>query len=308
MRNDKTGRGGFCRETHQMKVAHVGPHFGEEPPITGEKGSGTVFFTGCSLKCAYCQNHQISREGLGRTMDAAGLFDAVAGMIRKYGVHNVNLVSPDHFFPHAFELTTRLRAAGFGLPVVLNLSGYQSVSMLRLAEPYADIYLPDYKYADPALSLKYSKCGDYPETALNAISEMVRQKGFQGIIVRHLILPGHMDNSLNALTSLFLEFGSGLPLSLMSQYFPVTPQGPAPMNRLTTRDEFERVYAHALDLGFEHLYVQFPEEEPDPSPGTPPFVPDFRRESPFQSSDTKLDRDPGFPYTRIKKKLSKNKF
>ncbi|MFH1490576.1 MAG: radical SAM protein, partial [Pseudomonadota bacterium] len=243
LRNDNAGRAGFCGEGHELKVAYVGPHFGEEPPITGERGSGTVFFTGCSLKCTYCQNHQISREGLGRAMDGAGLFDAVAGMIRKDRVHNVNLVSPDHFFPHAFELVARLRAAGFGLPVVFNLSGYQSVSMLRLAEPYADIYLPDYKYADPALSLRYSKCRHYPEAALNAISEMVRQKGFQGVIVRHLILPGHMDNSLNALTGLFLEFGARLALSLMTQYFPATPQGPASMNRPVTREEFDRVYA-----------------------------------------------------------------
>ncbi|MFH1489850.1 MAG: radical SAM protein, partial [Pseudomonadota bacterium] len=137
-------------------------------------------------------------------------------------------------------------------------------------------------YADPALSLKYSRCRDYPEAALNAISEMVRQKGFQGVIVRHLILPGHIENSLNALTSLFLEFGARLPLSLMTQYFPATPQGPASMNRPVTREEFERVYSHALDLGFEQLYVQFPDEDPDRSPGPPPFVPDFRRESPFQ--------------------------
>jgi len=237
-------------------------------------------------------------------MSALDLFDAVMNMIQKCGGHNLNLVSPDHFLPHVFELVAGLRAAGQNLPVVFNLSGYQAVSMLKLAESYADIYLPDYKYADSVLSMKYSGCKDYPEAALNAISEMVRQKGFlpvhetesspaeRGVIVRHLILPGHVENSTNALTSLFLEFGSGLPLSLMSQYFPVTPQVQASMNRPVTGEEFERVYTHALELGFEHLYVQFPEKGTGHQPGPKPFLPDFRRESPFKWTNTKLDRNP----------------
>ncbi len=289
----KSAHSGFCRESWQLRVAHVGPHFGEEPPLTGQNGSGTIFFTGCSLRCSYCQNYQISRDGLGKPMDMEALFLGVKEMIERNGVHNINLVTPDHFFPHAFQLVSLLRRSGFNLPVVYNLSGYQSLALLKIAEEFADIYLPDFKYTDPALSMTLSKCKDYPTRALEAIVEMVRQKGFlhvfangpelaeKGVLVRHLILPGQIENSLNALTTLFLEFGRRLPLSLMSQYHPARPRLKGELNRSITQEEFDRVYSHAMELGFEHLYVQFPDQNrPDPS-DHPPFLPDFCREQPF---------------------------
>ncbi len=289
----KSAHSGFCRESCQLRVAHVGPHFGEEPPLTGQNGSGTIFFTGCSLQCSYCQNYQISRHGLGKPMDMEALFRKAKKMIEKNGVHNINLVTPDHFFPHAFQLVTLLRSSRFNLPVVYNLSGYQSLALLKIAEEFADIYLPDFKYTDPALSMRLSKCKDYPARALEAIVEMVRQKGFlhvsangselaeKGVLVRHLILPGQIENSFNALTTLFLEFGGRLPLSLMSQFHPAHPQLHGELNRSITQEEFDRVYYHAMELGFEHLYVQFPDQtRPDPSDPSP-FLPDFRREQPF---------------------------
>lgn len=289
----ETSSAGFCRQDSQLKVAYVGPHLGEEPPLTGTYGSGTVFFTGCSLRCSYCQNFQISREGLGEPFTVEGLFAKVEDMILRKRVHNVNFVTPDHFFPHVFELVALLRSRGHDLPVVFNLSGYQSVNLLRLAEEYADIYLPDFKYADRELARRLSKCRDYPDVALAALSEMLAQKGFldpleptdalakKGVLVRHLILPGHVENSIDALTTLFVEFGTELPLSLMSQYVPVTPQDAETLNRPLTEEEFNRVYSHALDLGFQHLFVQFPEQE---SPETkPPFLPDFRLQKPFSS-------------------------
>jgi putative pyruvate formate lyase activating enzyme len=164
-----------------------------------------------------------------------------------------------------------------------------------MAENFADIYLPDFKYADSALSQRLSKCRDYPKKALEAIVEMVRQKGFledidasssvagKGVLVRHLILPGQVENSLNALTTLFLEFGSGLPLSLMSQYHPVLHQKDQALNRSLTKDEFNRVFSHAADLGFERLFVQFLDQTPVVSPQTAPFLPDFRQNQPFSS-------------------------
>jgi putative pyruvate formate lyase activating enzyme len=286
---------GFCGESHRLRVAYVGPHFGEEPPITGTNGSGTIFFTGCSLRCAICQNYQISRDGLGETWRLDALFEKVVGMIRVHHVHNINFVTPDHFFPYTFQLVALLREAGYHLPAVYNLSGYQSTSMLKMAADYADIYLPDFKYADPALAARLSKCRDYPGVALEAVSEMVRQKGFldaatdtdgsspakKGVLVRHLILPGRIDNSIGVLTSLFLEFGTQLPLSIMSQYHPVLPRAEEHLNRPITREEFDRVYAHALDLGFENLFVQFPDEAGCPPPHVSSFLPDFRREEPF---------------------------
>jgi len=222
------------------------------------------------------------------------LFERVTGMIETHHVHNVNLVTPDHFFPHVFELILLMRRRGYDLPVVYNLSGYQSVPVLRMAESLVDIYLPDFKYADSALSQRLSKCRDYPEKALEAIAEMVRQKGFledtdaphsdvagKGVLVRHLILPGQVENSLNALTTLFLEFGSSLPLSLMSQYYPVLPQKDQALNRSLTKDEFDRVFSHAADLGFERLFVQFPDQPPAVKSQAAPFVPDFRQKQPF---------------------------
>jgi putative pyruvate formate lyase activating enzyme len=284
---------GFCGASDRLRVAYVGPHHGEEPPITGRNGSGTIFFTGCSLRCTYCQNGRISRDGLGQTLSLQELHRKVAGMIRKDRVHNINLVTPDHFFPYAFRLVSLCREDGFDLPVVWNVSGYQSIAMLRDAEEVADIYLPDFKYADATMAATLSSCRDYPQVALEAIVEMVKQKGFvnpngdrdtpaqKGVLVRHLILPGAVENSTNALTTLFLEFGRRLPLSLMSQYTPVRRLRDPTLNRPITRGEFDRVYEHALELGFEHLYVQFPERRPpNPTKGAP-FLPDFNRPRPF---------------------------
>ncbi|MFW6099037.1 MAG: radical SAM protein, partial [Thermodesulfobacteriota bacterium] len=222
-----SGKTGFCGETDQLRVAYVGPHFGEEPPLSGRKGSGAVFFSGCTLRCTFCQNHQISRGGRGKRVRLEHLWDRVKEMIRVHQVHNLNLVTPDHFLPHALTLVARHRAEGLDVPVVFNLSGYQSPEWLDMAGSGADIYLPDFKYGDARLAARLSSCGEYPETALDAISEMVRQKGFldtfssgaeiakKGVLVRHLILPGYVQNSMDALSSLFLEFGKELPLSLM---------------------------------------------------------------------------------------------
>jgi putative pyruvate formate lyase activating enzyme len=287
------GQTGVCGETDQLRVAYVGPHFGEEPPITGVNGSGTVFFTGCSLRCSFCQNYQISQKGLGVEISAHELLEKIEGMIRDHRVHNINFVTPDHFFPHVFRLVSLLREDGFDLPVLFNLSGYQAPELLRIAEDYADIYLPDFKYSDTSLAVKLSACRDYPEVALKAIGEMVKQKGFldtflkgsevakKGVLVRHLILPGNMKNSVDVLTSLFLEFGKDLPLSLMSQYHPVAREKDEDLNRLLSKEEFDRAYAHAMDLGFENLFVQFPEKGPVLQSERSPFLPDFQQADPF---------------------------
>lgn len=286
---------GFCGETDQLRIGFVGPHFGEEPPITSENGSGTVFFSGCSLKCSFCQNHQISHKGMGTPMSTNELFDKLEDMIVHSHVHNVNFVTPDHFFPHTFHLVSLLRKKGHDLPVVLNTSGYQSLEMLKYAEEWADIYLPDFKYSDSTLSSNLSKCEKYPNIAMDAITEMVRQKGFldvfhtndeiaqKGVLVRHLILPNHVENSINALTSLFIEFGKNLPLSLMSQYHPVHTLDDTTLNRFVYEEEFNTVFSHAQELGFKHLFVQFPEKSLNHLPQTSPYLPDFKAEKPFTS-------------------------
>jgi len=291
--NNRTAKTGFCRETDQLRVGYLGPHFGEEPPITGKYGSGTVFLSGCSLKCSFCQNYQISHEGLGRSMGPEELLRRLIKMIELRHVHNINFVTPDHFLPHIDHLVSTLRNRGYDLPVVFNTSGYQSLEMLKSARNCTDIYLPDFKYSDPDLASNISKCLDYPEVALDAITEMVRQKGFldvfqthdklagKGVLVRHMILPGHVENSINVLSCLFIEFGKGLPVSLMSQYHPVRDHDDKNLNRKIRNREFYRVYAHAQELGFDHLFVQFPEKKPDHPSQTSPYLPDFNQAEPF---------------------------
>lgn len=288
-----TGQLGYCGESDQCRISYVGPHFGEEPPLTGKNGSGTLFFGGCTLKCSFCQNHQISHGDLAADTSMEQLLARTLDMVSLHQVHNVNLVSPDPFLPHALELIRLLRAEGVDLPVVFNCSGYEASEWVEAAGDGADIYLPDFKYADRSLSWQFSRCRDYPDVALGAIQQMIRQKGFldifssgtelarKGVLVRHLILPGHVENSLDALTTLFLEFGPHLPLSLMSQYHPVLPQEDENLNRRITREEFDQVYAHVLDLGFENLFLQFPPESPRTETEWVPLVPDFEKDAPF---------------------------
>jgi putative pyruvate formate lyase activating enzyme len=284
---------GFCGQDSLLRVSYIGPHFGEEPPISGKRGSGTIFFSGCSLKCSFCQNYQISKDGLGKSMTLKELFENVTDMISIKKVHNINFVTPDHFFPHVFDLVIQLREKGYTIPFVYNLSGYQSVEILKIAEDYSNIYMPDFKYSDDNTAKRFSKCGDYSYRAIEAVSEMVRQKGFleynrqepeiaqEGVLIRHLIIPGNTDNSTGVLDTLFLEFGPLLPISLMSQYYPVLPNKDPDLNRKLTMQEFDKVYKHALDLGFENLFVQFPDENPPNRTKPPVFLPDFNKESPF---------------------------
>lgn len=286
----------FCGQDSRLCVAHIGPHHGEEPPISGSRGSGTIFFSGCSLRCTYCQNHQISIEGVGNILSSEEFYDKTVRMIDTCDVHNINFVTPDNFFPYTFQLVERLRDNGYGIPVLYNTSGYQSIELLKIAEHFADIYMPDYKYSDPEIAKKFSRCRDYPQKALDAISEMVRQKGFldsfdedkdtatKGVLVRHLILPGKVENSINALNSLFLEFGANIPISLMSQYHPVIQHADNDMNRFLSIDEFDMVYSHTLELGFKNMFVQFPENHDPGSKKESEFLPDFNESSPFKGN------------------------
>lgn len=280
---------GYCKSGIHLIIGYVGPHFGEEPPISGKNGSGTIFFSGCSLRCSYCQNYQISHKHIGKTYGIQDLFEEVVEMIDKHKVHNINFVTFDHYIPHAIELMCKIKKA-YDIPIVANISGYQAIGSLKLLEDFVDIYLPDFKYSDPQLAKDLSNAFDYPKIALNALYEMAKQKGMltpisedtnqiakRGLLVRHLILPGWTQNSIDALTMLFCEFGRSLPVSIMSQYYPILPQKDPELNRAVRSEEFQRVLDHALDLGFEHIYIQFPEEDLGRI-----YLPDFETEDPFQ--------------------------
>lgn len=293
--NRLKGEIGFCGETADIRIALIEAHFGEEPPISGQGGSGTIFFSGCTLQCDFCQNVQISHQHVGTIMSIEAVVNRLEALVHSSGIHNVNFVTPDHFFPATIEIVSLLRRRNVTLPAVYNLSGYQSLNALRQVEEYVDIYLPDFKYSDATLGAEQSHCCDYPAVALEAVLEMIRQKGFldtftsdnemeiawRGVLVRHLILPGYVKNSIDALSMLFLECGRDLPLSLMSQYHPVPGCSHPNLQRRITQEEFQQVYAHALSLGFRHLFVQYPEASEQDAPQ---FLPDFRQSRPFRGN------------------------
>lgn len=260
---DRTrGQLGFCKMPGQVHAARAGVHYWEEPVISGSFGSGAVFFSGCTLKCAFCQNYDISQENFGKPLTSTELRAAFERLIDE-GVQNVNLVTPTHFLPDILPaLEPKLP-----VPVVYNCGGYESVETLRQLEGKIDVYLPDFKYSDNALAKKLSSAPDYFETASAAILEMYRQVGKpvleddemkRGVLVRHLVLQGCVDNSLGVLDWVAEHFRSGdILFSLMSQY---VPMGRAvempPFDRRITELEYDSVLSYMMLLGIEDGYTQ----------------------------------------------------
>lgn len=239
---------GFCKMGSLPVVARVAPHFGEEPCISGERGSGTVFFSGCSMRCVYCQNYEISALNKGRTITASELADCYK-RLEQQGVHNINLVSADHF---AHAVVQSLEIYKPNLPIVYNCSGYTAAKTLAMLDGLVDIYLPDFKYADDALAVKYSAAPNYVNTANAAIKEMLFQVGEpvlddegmmkRGVMIRHLILPSHTANSIKVIEMLERSYGEQVLFSLMCQYIPMGRAQEFPkINRKLTHREYEKV-------------------------------------------------------------------
>ena len=259
----QAGERGVCGEGNEIRIARAALHMFEEPPISGERGSGTVFFSGCSLRCVFCQNKAISRGGDGgRQVSPRELAD-VFFELRDMGAHNINLVTPTHFAEGVIEALELARPT-LGIPVVYNTSGYERVETLRRFEGLVDIYLPDFKYASGELARKYSAAPDYPETAKAAICEMYRQVGKysygedgmlrRGVVVRHLVLPSARRDSIAVLDRLSsIAPKSDILLSLMSQYTPeFAADSPySELRRKVTSFEYDSVLEYALSLGFE---------------------------------------------------------
>ena len=260
---DRTrGQLGFCKMPGQVHAARAGVHYWEEPVISGSFGSGAVFFSGCTLKCAFCQNYDISQENFGKPLTSAELRAAFERLIDE-GVQNINWVTPTHFLPDILPaLEPKLP-----VPVVYNCGGYESVETLRQLEGKIDVYLPDFKYSDNALAKKLSSAPDYFETASAAILEMYRQVGKpviegdemkRGVLVRHLVLPGCVDNSLGVLDWVAEHFRSGdILFSLMSQYVPMGRAAEMPpFDRRITELEYDSVLSYMMLLGIEDGYTQ----------------------------------------------------
>ncbi|WP_050697354.1 radical SAM protein [Anaeromassilibacillus senegalensis] len=270
---------GFCRRGAEPEVARAALHFWEEPCISGTRGSGTVFFTGCSLQCVYCQNYEISAEHkIGKTVTAQELSDLFFRLVEQ-GAHNINLVNPTHFAPGIAEA---LRLRPLPVPVVYNSGGYESLETLRMLDGLVDIYLPDFKYMDAELAGRWSGARDYPERAKETVLEMARQTGpvvfdedgilQRGTIVRHLILPGHTRNSIAVLDWLAENLPAGVQVSLMAQYVPCGRAAEFPeINRRITRREYEKVQQHLFLLGLDGYVQELQSAKKD-------FIPPFNLE------------------------------
>lgn len=254
---DRAFERGKCLAGEKAVVNRAALHFYEEPPISGVKGSGTVFFGGCVMRCEFCQNYEISRMPEGKEYAP----EELAGIYRRLeaeGAHNINLVTPTQW---SLEIRASLDIYRPAVPVVYNTSGYERREIIREMSDYADVFLPDFKYSDESLGRKLSLRADYPRTALDAIEEMLKAKppvyenGLikRGVIIRHLVLPGFVRNSIEALDMLAERFGKDITLSLMSQFTPVTGRT---ITRKLKPIEYKAVVAHAEKLGIADIYIQ----------------------------------------------------
>lgn len=266
-----------------VKIAWVGKHFGEEPPLVGEGGSGTIFFTGCNLRCVYCQNYQISQQNIGEKYNLKELNEMMI-RLQKEGASNINLVSPTIWAEQIKEAIKKAKKQGLKIPIVWNSNAYESEKLIKGLKGLVNIYLPDFKYGNNESAFKYSGARNYVEKAKESIEAMFKQVGNlkmskervaqRGIIVRHLILPNNVENSKKALEYI-REIDKNIYISLMTQYEPLNKAEDFPeINRRINRQEFEEVYSHQLELGFKNGWVQ----EMDSSVS---FLPDFNKENPF---------------------------
>lgn len=280
---------GYCGGTDQIKVARAALHFWEEPCLSGTSGSGTVFFSGCSMHCVFCQNHEIANGQAGQEISVERLAEIFLEL-QEQNANNINLVTAGHFTPAVVRALLLAREQGLAIPVVYNSSGYESVETLKMLEGLVDVYLPDFKYWEAETAGRYSNAPDYPQVAKAAIAEMVRQVGkpvfagkkewlaenakkngigqeaaqeecllVKGVLVRHLILPGHTKESKAIIKYLLETYGDQIYISIMNQYTPmpgIAERGFPELNRKVTRREYEKVIDYAIELGLENGFIQ----------------------------------------------------
>jgi len=261
---DRTaGERGFCRTGDRPIVSSYNPHFGEERPLVGDHGSGTIFFTNCNLGCIFCQNWSISHLGEGSEISFEELAEMML-ILQKYGCHNINLVTPTHQVPMILRALEIAIDRGLKIPIVYNCGGYESVETLKILEGIIDIYMPDFKYADPAVAERYSKAEDYPSVAKRAIREMYRQVGdliidrngiaLRGLLVRHLVLPGGLAGTEEIVRFLVEEISPNTYTNIMDQYHPCFKAiDHPPLDRRITSEEYRRAIKGARDAGLRRL-------------------------------------------------------
>lgn len=264
--NRSTGQTGVCGVSSEIKVARAALHYWEEPCISGKRGSGAVFFSGCSLHCVFCQNREISDGKEGKVISKERLSDIFMELAVK-GANNINLVTPGQYIPDIVWAVNDAKSRGMKLPIIYNTSGYENVTELKLLEGIVDVYLPDFKYMDSTLSARYSRAKDYPSVAKQALSEMVRQQpdvviddatGLiqKGVIVRQLLLPGHVNDAKAVLKYLYDTYHDHVYISMMSQFTPIALKDYPEINRTVTRREYERLVDYALEIGITNAFIQ----------------------------------------------------
>lgn len=274
---------GFCGLPGHPVVDCALPHFGEEPPLSGRGGSGTIFFSSCNLRCVFCQNHQISHGAAGRVLTSEQLSDIMLDL-RDKGCHNINAVTPTPQLPLIIEGLRLARARGLAVPFVYNSGGYEDPQAISRLAGNVDIYLPDFKYGSDETARLLSGVGDYVAFAAAAVEEMARQVGeglvlddgiaTRGLLIRHLVLPGFVENSITVLGLIHSLLSGEVALSIMSQYTPIPALRHHPLlGRRVTRQEYQEVVDCALALGFENLYIQEVDERH--------LLPDFGQQKPF---------------------------
>ena len=266
---DRTHNKGYCLMNDKIMAARAALHMWEEPCISGERGSGAIFFSGCTLRCVFCQNHDIASAKVGKELSVDELSDVML-RLQDNKADNINLVTPTHFTIPIIKAIEKARNKGLRIPVVYNTSAYENVETLRMLDGIVDVYLPDFKYMSPVLSKKYSHASDYAEVAKAAIAEMVRQTGkavfvngeednliLSGTIVRHLTLPGCMADSMQILKYLHETYGDMIYISIMNQFTPLSNLEKYPeLNRRITDVEYETLVDYAIDIGIENGFIQ----------------------------------------------------
>ena len=269
--NREIGQTGVCKVSSKLKVARAALHYWEETCISGTKGSGTVFFSGCSMHCVFCQNQEIAQGVIGKEITRERLAEIFLELQEK-GANNINLVTPGQYVPHIVWAVEQARRDGMDLPIVYNTSSYETVDTLKRLEGIVDVYLPDFKYWSPELASKYSKAPDYPNVAKAAIAEMVRQQPApvfsydkeqevdlikKGVIVRQLLLPGQKEDAKQIVKYLYEMYGDTIYLSLMSQYTPLKHVENYPeLNCKVDRKDYDEYVDYAIELGVENGYIQ----------------------------------------------------
>lgn len=277
------GEKGICGVAGMGIVgARAALHMWEEPCISGEQGSGTVFFSGCPLRCVYCQNYGIANAQQGISISEDRLAKIFIELQEK-GVANINLVTPTHYTPEIIRAVKNARAHGLSVPVVYNCSGYEKVDTLKKLDGIVDIYLTDFKYMDKEMAKRYSRAEDYPEVAKMALEEMVRQCGAaefdeqgmmqRGVITRHLLLPGYLKNAKDVVKYVYNTYGNQVYLSLMNQYTPLPHVSDYPeLNRQVAEEEYEELVDYAIEIGVENGFIQEGETAEES------FIPAFNNE------------------------------